>query len=103
MYFSNNVNVDNQHSIFEALHIEATADLGMYLGMPTITGRVTRATFGHICEKIDRKLAGWMTKYLSLAGRITLAKSTLTTMANYSMQSAKLPRTVYDDVDKKSA
>lgn len=76
-------------------------DLGMYLGMPTTTSRVTRETFAHICEKIDRKLAGWKTKYLSLAGRITLAKSTLTTMANYSMQSAKLPRTVCDDVDKR--
>lgn len=91
----------SQHNISSVLNIEATTDLGMYLGMPTLMSRVTRDTFGHICEKIDRKLAGWKTKYLSLAGRITLAKSTLTTMANYSMQSAKLPRSVCDDVDKR--
>ena len=101
VFFSKNVDEIVQHTISEALNIEATTDLGMYLGMPTLTSRVTRDTFGHICEKIDRKLAGWKTKYLSLAGRITLAKSTLTTMANYSMQSAKLPRTICDDVDKR--
>lgn len=38
---------------------------------------------------------------MSLAGRITLAKSTLSTMATYSMQTAKIPRTVCDDLDKK--
>lgn len=90
-----------QERISAALQIEATNNLGMYLGMPTLTSRITKDTFRHICEKIDRKLGGWKTKYLSLAGRITLAKSTLTTIANYSFQSAKLPRTICDNVDKK--
>lgn len=69
--------------------------------MPIITGRVTKATFSHTCEKIDRKLAGWKTKYLSMVGIITLAKSTISTMSNYSMQTAKLPKLVCDEVDKK--
>lgn len=68
-------------TISNTLGIEETNDLGMYLGMPTRTSRVTRDTFGYLCEKIDSCLAGWKTKYLSLAGRITLAKSTVTTIA----------------------
>lgn len=61
--------------------MEATTDLGMYLGMPTLTSRVTKDTFRHLCEKIDRRLSGWKMKYLSLARRLTLAKATLSTMA----------------------
>lgn len=35
-------------------------------------------------------------------GRITLAKSTVTTLASYTMQTAKLPRNVCDTIDKKT-
>lgn len=56
----------------QALRIEEIDDLGMYLGMPTLTSRVTRDTFGYLCEKIDRRLTGWKSKYLSLVGRILL-------------------------------
>ena len=90
-----------QEEISGALQIASTTDLGMYLDMPTLTSGITKDTFKHICEKIDRRLGGWKTEYLSLAGRITLAKSTLTTIANYSMQTAKLPRSLCDDVDKR--
>lgn len=70
--------------------------------LASLTSRVTKATFGHLCEKIDRKLTGWKSKYLSLAGRITLAKSTISTMACYSMQTAKIPRSICEDIDKKT-
>ncbi|KAH9617315.1 hypothetical protein KSS87_016189 [Heliosperma pusillum] len=33
---------------------------------------VTRATFAHLEEKFNKRLAGWSTKHLSLAGRATL-------------------------------
>lgn len=101
VYFSKNVDSSTQADICNTLGMEATDDLGMYLGMPTLTSRVTRKTFSHLCEKIDRRLAGWKTKYLSLAGRITLANSTVATLGFYSMQTAKLPRTICDDMDKR--
>lgn len=93
---------EDKGKVVEELGMNETEDLGMYLGMPTLTSRVTRETFGHLCEKIDRRLAGWKTKFLSLAGRITLAKSTLSTIGIYSMQTAKLPRSTCDDIDKKT-
>ena len=101
VFFSANVPHGCQSAICSKLGIEGTSDLGLYLGMPTLTSRVTRDTFSHLCEKIDRRLAGWKTKYLSLAGRITLAKSSLSTLACYSMQTAKIPKTVCDDIDKR--
>ena len=101
VYFSKNVDSVAQQAISMALNIEATDDLGLYLGMPTLTSSVTKEKFQYICERIDRRLMGWKTKYLSLAGRITLAKSTLTTLANYPMQATKLPRSICDNIDKK--
>lgn len=90
-----------QAEIRSALGMERTSDLGMYLGMPTFTSRVTKATFSHLREKIDRRLSGWKSKYLSLAGRITLANSTIATLGYYSMQTAKVPRAICDDMDRK--
>ena len=101
IYFSPNVPTSVQQDISTNLGMLVTEDLGIYLGMPTITSRITKDTFAHLCEKIDRRLTGWKSKYLSLAGRITLAKSTLTTMATYSMQTAKIPRTTCEAIDKK--
>lgn len=102
IYFSKNVEASNQAAICSTLCMEATSDLAMYLGMPTLTSRVTKDTFSHLCEKIDRRLAGWKSKYLSLAGRITLAKSTISSMAFYSMQTAKILRSVCEDTDKRT-
>lgn len=65
VYFSKNVPTSTRESIYDTLSMEMTDDLGLYLGMPTLTSRVTRDTFKHLCEKIDRKLSGWKTKYLS--------------------------------------
>ena len=101
VYFSKNVPDSAQKEISEKLGMEATSDLGLYLGMPTLTSRVTKATFNHLCEKIDRRLSGWKSKYLSLAGRITLANSTIASLGYYSMQPAKLPRAICDDMDRK--
>lgn len=55
-YFSNNVLVSTQADISEVLGMELTEDLSMYLGMPTLTSRVTKETFSHLCEEIDRHL-----------------------------------------------
>ena len=101
IYYSHNTAEYIKDEISAILGMDTTTDLGLYLGMPTLTSRVTRDTYAHLCEKIDRRLTGWKSKYLSLAGRITLAKSTLSTMANYSMQTARIPRGVCDEIDKK--
>lgn len=85
VYFSTNIPLSQQYEITQALQIEATSDLGTYLGMPIFT-EVTRVTFSHLCEKIDRMLVGWKTKYLSLAGCITLTKSTLWLIIKCTLQ-----------------
>lgn len=55
VYLSNNVEGAMQEQINKGLGMSTTTDLGMYLGMPTLTSRVTKETFSHLCEKIDRR------------------------------------------------
>lgn len=43
---------------------------------------------------------GWKSKYLALTGKITLAKSIITTLAYYAMQTTKISRTTSHDIDK---
>lgn len=102
MYFSKNLPIPKQEEIRTALGMEKTDDLGLYLGMPTLTSRITNQIFNHLCEKIDCRLSGWKSKYLFLAGRITLAKSTITSLATYSMQSSKIPRMICDNIGMKA-
>ncbi|XP_074267507.1 uncharacterized protein LOC141590888 [Silene latifolia] len=102
VFFSENTAANDRDSIRSALGFDETTDLGTYLGMPTINGRVTRHTFAHLEERVNKRLSGWASKQLSLAGRDTLVKSTLTTLVNYSMQTAKIPKTICDNIDRKT-
>lgn len=99
--FTPNTSEASANLICQELHIQMTPDLGFYLGMPTINGRVTRTTFQHIIEKFDKRLAGWKSHCLSLAGRVTLTKSVLSTLPLYWMQTAKVSPIVCDDFDGK--
>lgn len=58
VYFSSNVPDEHANEISRILGIVVTYDLGFYLGMPTINGRVTKATFQHIIDKVDKRLSG---------------------------------------------
>ncbi|XP_074313583.1 uncharacterized protein LOC141648767 [Silene latifolia] len=102
VFFSSNTRVEVQQAVSSRLGIEITENLGSYLGMPTINGRVTRNTFASIMERFDRRLAGWSTKHLSLAGLATLVQSTPSSMANYSMQTAKILKITCDSLDRKT-
>lgn len=81
--------------------MEATEDMGTYLGVPTIRGRTSKLAYNYVVDRIDSKLAGWKEKALSTAGRVTLAQTSLCSTPSYVMQSTKLHRSICDDIDKK--
>ena len=54
-----------------------------YLGMPLGTSYKTASIWNPILEKIEKKLAGWKRLYLSKGGRLTLLKSTLSSLPTY--------------------
>ena len=66
--FSNNLNDSKAKVISDIIGIPITEDLGKYLGVPTLSKRVTKAPFQHVVDRVDKRLSDWRTKCLSLAG-----------------------------------
>lgn len=77
-----------------------TKDLGTYLGIPIIHGRVKKNHFNFIINKVQRKLAGWKAKVLSLACRATIVQSVTSMIPNYIMLVHKIPMSICKDVDR---
>ncbi|KAL8160998.1 hypothetical protein V2J09_012487 [Rumex salicifolius] len=81
---------------------QLTDDLGSYLGLPLLHKRVNKHTFRPLLDKIEAKLSGWKSRHLSFAGRITLAKSVLSSLPVYSMGAFALPISYCRDIDRVS-
>ena len=62
-----------------------TSKLEKYFGIPSITGQTNTKTFQYLQERIEGCLEGWKAKQLTLAGRITLAKTVITSTPLYFM------------------
>lgn len=43
-----------------------------YLGLPLWVSKAPQSLWNLVVERVERKLAGWKAKYLSLGGRLTL-------------------------------
>ena len=99
--FSTNVNHHEVENISATINIPVTDDLRKYLGVRTLSKRVTKSTFQYIVDWVDKRLTGWRTKCLSLPGPVTLIKSTLTAIPTYAMQTCWVPKTVCDELDRK--
>ncbi|CAN1353255.1 Putative ribonuclease H protein At1g65750 [Linum perenne] len=87
--------------VVNLLGIAATSDLGRYLGVPILHGRVTKHTYDYLLDRLDSRLAGWKADNLSLAGRVSLASSVLNFLPCYVMQTASLPLSLCDKIDRK--
>ncbi|CAN1750705.1 Putative ribonuclease H protein At1g65750 [Linum perenne] len=87
--------------IVNLLGIEATQDLRRYLGVPVLHGRVIKHTYDFILDRFDNRLAGWKAENLSLAWRMSLASSVLNSLPSYIMQTAFLPVSLCDNIDRK--
>uniref|UniRef100_A0A2N9H6M3 Reverse transcriptase zinc-binding domain-containing protein n=1 Tax=Fagus sylvatica TaxID=28930 RepID=A0A2N9H6M3_FAGSY len=78
-----------------------TAQLPMnYLGLPLGAKFKSKAIWDPILEKMERKLAGWKRMYLSKGGRITLIKSTLSSLPTYFLSLFPIPVVVASRIDK---
>lgn len=72
VHFSPNATHDVAVAITMDAGIERTNNLGRYLGVPSIHGRVTKSVFTPIIDRFNTRLEEWKTKYLTLAGGISL-------------------------------
>ena len=65
-----------------------------YLGMPLGTLYKSPSIWNLILERMEKKLSGWKRLYLSKGGRLTLLKSTLSSLPTYYLSLFTIPKAV---------
>ena len=71
-----------------------------YLGLPLGAKFKELSIWNPILEKMERRLAGWKRLYLSKGGKVTLIKSTLSSLPTYFLSLLPLPRKVVNRMKK---
>ena len=66
----------------------------IYLGMPLGTLYKTAFIWNSILGRLEKKLSGWKRLYLSKSGRLTLLKSTLSSLSTYYLSLFTIPKAV---------
>ena len=93
--------VNNVHALVEILGCRVGVLPMTYLGMLLGASYKSPSIWNLILEKIERKLAGWKKLYLSKGGRMTLLKSTLSSLPTYFFLSLfTIPTHVANKIEK---
>jgi hypothetical protein len=71
-----------------------------YLGLLLGVFYKSKAIWYVFIEKVEWRLAGWKMMYLSMGGRITLIKSTISNLPTYFMSLFPLPAGVANRIEK---
>lgn len=99
LFVSKNVGRATVEDLQRISGFKATSNLGSYLGMPVLHSKVSASIFTPLLDKVNSRLASWKGKFLSFAGRITLASSVLLSIPIYSMATIVLPKKICDGID----
>lgn len=57
-------------------------------------------TYAFMVDHVKKKLSGWKAKSLSMAGRITLAQSSLFSIPDYVMQTTVIPVAICEEIER---
>ena len=83
--------VNNVHALAEILGCRVGALPMTYLDMLLGASHKSPSIWNPILEKVNRKLAAWKKLYLSKGGRLTLLKSTLSSLPTYFLSLFTIP------------
>lgn len=100
LFFTPNVEVDEADRTSNIAGIPITSDLGDTSAHSSSTIGMAKFYMRNFLERRRKRMEGWKTKYLSLMGRITLAKSIICGLPIYQTQSALLPSSVTKELDR---
>ena len=86
--------VTNIHNLANILQCRVGSLPMIYLGMPLGTLYKTASIWNSILERMEKKLSSWKLLYLSKGGRLTLLKSTLSSLPTYYLSLFMVPKVV---------
>jgi hypothetical protein len=70
-----------------------------YLGVPIDNKKLNKKLWCSMMEKMEKRLAGWQGRFLSLGGRLTLLNSCLSNVSLYMLSIYPIPKSVIRKVD----
>ena len=91
LFFSRNVEMNEQRDICSSLESIQVVKQGKYLGLPMVVTRTKHQIFGFIRDKCQKIISNWSNKPLSQAGKEVLLKAITLAMPTYAMSCFKLP------------
>ena len=94
-------NISREEELCSTLGYRSIPALGKYLGFP-IKHTSDPHDFGFVIERVQSRLAGWKSHFLSFAGRLVLTQVVTATIPSYIMQCSILPPKIIKRVDKLS-
>lgn len=97
--FSKNTPPSLADSLSSLLNIKPTLNLGTYLSIPLKSTKLHSRDLTFLLDKISNRINSWTNKFLTLAGRCTLIKSTLSALPTHIMQTASLPVGFLNKID----
>ena len=100
--FSKTVPDQEAMMISQAFGVPLTTNMGRYLRIPSIHGRVKAGTYQELLDKVNSKIQSWKMRFLSLAGRHTLIQSVISSIPSFQMQSALLRKGLCNTLDMKA-
>lgn len=99
LYVSKNVETGLANRMSSLFGVPITPNLGTYLGMPVLHGRVCKSTYSYLVEKVKKRLASWKGRLLSRAARHILVQSVTSTIPLYAMQTSLLPMEITNQLE----
>jgi hypothetical protein len=92
--------INDMSSLASILSCRVGALPMLYLGLPLGAPYKALSVWNSILEKIERRLASWQSLYLSKGGRLTLLKSTLSSLPTYYLSLFTIPASVAQRIEK---
>ena len=71
-----------------------------YLGLPLGASFKSKSIWAGVVEKMEKRLAGWKRMHLSKGGRVTLIKSTLSSLPTYYLSLFPIPMSIASRIEK---
>ena len=99
VFFSRNVNQDNINGLGNGMGMVVTNDLGKYLGVPIIHGKITKQMYAYVVDKMKMRILDWTSKCLSMAGQSVLSQSFLSASPLFTMQTTVILKAICNEID----
>ncbi|KAL9691774.1 hypothetical protein QQ045_012200 [Rhodiola kirilowii] len=92
IFFSSNIRDARKNSLLQLLYFVGVFPI-TYLGAPLFRGAARIDFFDYLVEKVRVKTAEWMKNFISMAGRVVLVNSVLSTIPMHVIACLSVPKT----------